>query len=239
MEQKILTDIGLSNNEAKVYLTLLETGHTTISNIAKKCDIHRSNVYDSIKKLIDKGLVSHVKRNDVSYYESCHPDFLLRLVQQKENTLRDILPSLALRKQMTSNTSEAHIFEGVTAFVNILYEFLKYNEQILVFGIPKEAPEKMKTKIPHFHTERINKGVSMLHIYNYDATDRIKELNEWNLTKAKSLPEKISSNVSTNICGDQVVLTLWTNPVISIQIKNQIIADSYKEYFWILWKHAK
>ena len=58
MNEEILVDLGLSPNEAKAYISLLNIGMTTITNVAKDCNLHRSNVYDSIKKLIDKGLVS-------------------------------------------------------------------------------------------------------------------------------------------------------------------------------------
>ena len=238
MEHETLTEIGLSNNEAKVYLSLLENGNTTITNVAKDCGIHRSNVYDSIKRLVDKGLVSHIQRNDGTYYEACDPQFLLRLVKAKENMLKKILPKLALKKQLSEDSNEARIYEGLPAFVNLLYTFLDYRQPILVYGIPKEAPFEMKTKIPHFHEKRISLGIPMKHIYNHDAADRIAYLNSLDYTEARSLPENLSGKVSTNICGDQVILALWSKPVISIQITNKIVADSYREHFEVLWSHA-
>lgn len=65
--------------------------------------------------------------------------------------------------------------------------FLKYNEPILVYGIPKEAPEKMKTFIPHFHNRRIPQKIVMKHIYNHNAQERIKYLNTLPYTEARYL----------------------------------------------------
>ena len=239
MNESILVELGLSMNEAKVYLSLLNLGITTTTAIAKDCCLHRSNVYDSIEKLIVKGLVSYVKKDNVTLYEANDPQCLMSILSEKENQLKSILPQLMLSKKLAKAKGEAHIFEGVTAFMDILYGFLDYGEPILAYGIPKAAPEMLKTKIPHFHDKRIKKKVVMKHIYNHNAQQRIAYLNKIEGCYARYLPASFDSQVSTNICGDQVVLALWSNPVIVIQIKNQQIADSYKNYFELLWNSAK
>jgi HTH-type transcriptional regulator, sugar sensing transcriptional regulator len=239
MNEEILTDIGLSQNEAKVYLCLLNLGLSSITQIADNCKLHRANVYDSMKKLINKGLAAYLQKDNVTLYEASNPQSLLRIVKEKEIKIRNILPQLMLSKKFSEKKGEAHVYEGVNAFVRILYGFLEHNEPILIYGIPKLAPNLMKTKIPHFHTERIKLKLPMKHIYNHDAKSRIKYLNKLPYSEAKYLPSSFDSQVSTNICGDTVVLTLWSNTVISIQIKNKDLADSYKQYFKLLWDNAK
>ena len=58
-------------------------------------------------------------------------------------------------------------------------------------------------------------------------------------TYAKYLPRMKNSPVSTNICGDEIVFILWSDSPYIIKIKNNEIADSYKNYFDLLWKIAK
>lgn len=239
MNEEVLEEIGLSKNEAKVYICLLNIGMTSITHIADESKLHRANVYDSIKKLISKGLVAHVQKEDVTLYEATDPHALMRIIKEKEIRLKAILPQLVMSKQYAASKGEAHIYEGAAAFVRILYGFLEYNEPILAYGIPKIAPEMMKTMIPHFHTERIAKKILMKHIYNHNAMSRIALLKRMEFTSARYLPESFDSQVSTNICGDQVVLVLWIKPVMVIQIKNKAIAESYKQYFSLLWESAK
>jgi len=81
--------------------------------------------------------------------------------------------------------------------------------------------------------------IPMWHIYNHDATERIDFLNKMSYTKAKSLPQRFDSKVSTVICGDEVVIVAWISPVMTIQIKNKLLSESYKNYFNILWESAK
>jgi sugar-specific transcriptional regulator TrmB len=240
INEEALEKIGLNRNEAKVYLALLELGPSSIGDISSEANIHRTNAYDSLKRLLEKGLVSYTtKDKDIKVFEAGSPDNLIKLINEKRIILESILPSLKIKNEMTSRKSHACIHEGITAFTRILEHFLDYKEPILVYGIPKKAPEMMKHFIPGFHKRRIPKKIRMLHIYNQNAEDRIKFLNSLPYTEARYLPQQFDSEVSTNICGDEVVMVIWSEPVITIQIRNPAVAHSYKRYFEVLWKAAK
>ncbi|MBL7051015.1 helix-turn-helix domain-containing protein [Candidatus Woesearchaeota archaeon] len=239
MNEDILEEIGLSPNEAKIYTALLGIGLNTVSFISNKCKLHRANVYDSLKKLTGKGLVAYVQRDNTTLYEATNPQALLRIIKEKENKVKGILPQLMMSKKLAQSRGEAHIFEGVQSFMNLLYGMLKYKEEFIAYGIPPIAPEVVKTQIPHFHKERIAQKIAMRHIYNHDAKERITFLNKMALTSAKYLPERFDSQVSTVVCGEEVFLTLWTKPLLNIQIKNKNVAESYKRYFSLLWEAAK
>ena len=239
MYEEVLEDLGFSKNEAKAYLALLELGSATAGQIADKSKVHRTNIYDALERMIERGVVSHSIISNTKYFQATSPENLIRLLREKEERLRNVLPELILKLQMSDSKSEAHIFEGTKAFMDLYYGFLKYNEEILVYGLTREVPELLKSYLPHYHRERINRGVSIRHIYNHDAKERIEILNKMRLTHAKSLPYNFDSHASTWICGDEVVLTVWTKPIISIQIINRKLADAYKNYFELLWKNTK
>lgn len=239
MHEDVLEDLGFSKNEAKAYLALLELGSASAGQVAEKSKVHRTNVYDAIERMLERGVVSYTMISDVKYFQATPPQNLFRLLQEKEDKLTTVLPELLLKLQMSENKSEAHIFQGVKAFVDLLYSLLNYKEPILVYGIPKEAPIIMKTSIPHFHKKRVPMKIPMWHIYNHDATERMEFLNKMSYTKAKALPQKFDSKVSTVICGDEVIIVAWISPPMSIQIKNKLLADSYKNYFNLLWEAAK
>ncbi len=236
--KKILADTGLNQNEALVYLALNELGSSTVTKIADKCKIHRTNIYDSLQKLIDRGLASYFVREDVKYFETTDPENLLKLIKLKEAEIINILPQLKLRSAMAAHEGTAMILKGTRAFMNILSAFLDYNQPIYAFGIPKSAPDMLRTQIPHFHKERLAKKVWMYHLYNFDAQERVNELKKMPLTDARYIDDQFKSEVSTNVCGDEVVLAFWTNPVFIVQIKNKSIADAYKHYFQLLWDSA-
>ena len=238
-KEEILEELGMSKNEIKVYLTLLEMGSATSWEISKKIKIHRTNTYDALSRLVKKGLVAYITKDSKKLYETLDPNQLKNVLKEKELALEKVLPELVMAKKFAGEENDALILEGVHAFQKILLSWLEFDEPILCYGIPKNAPDMMKNFIPHFHEARIKRGVVMKHIYNFNAMERIEYLNTLALTEAKYLPQQYYSTVSTNVCGDEVALVLWNeNPVI-IRIKNKQVADSYKSYFDVLWNGAR
>ena len=57
-KESVLQNFGLTDAEVKVYITLLQLGESTASEISKKTGANRTFTYDRLKKLGDMGLVS-------------------------------------------------------------------------------------------------------------------------------------------------------------------------------------
>lgn len=239
LKEQVLEELGLSKNEIKVYLTLLELGSATSWEISKKNKIHRTNTYDALNRLVKKGLVSYITSKGKKIYQILDPMQLRNVLKEKELALEKILPELIVANKMSGEPSEASILEGVHSFQKILLSWLDFKESILSYGIPKNAPEMMKNFIPHFHEARIKKKIPMYHIYNFNAEERVNYLNNLDYTEARSLPQKFESQVSISICGDEVAIIHWNEHPIIIKIKNRQIAETYKAYFEVLWNGAK
>ena len=101
MIEKILKKYGLSEKEAKIYLTLLEMGKSAVSDIAKKAGINRSTTYVIIEALIEQGLVNTSEENKVKRYTATPPSNLIRTIEEtieKQNELLNevntVLPEL-------------------------------------------------------------------------------------------------------------------------------------------------
>jgi HTH-type transcriptional regulator, sugar sensing transcriptional regulator len=237
--EKILTDLGLSQNEAKIYIELLNLKQATVVEIAKKAKIYRTNVYDSLEKLIEKGLVAYIVKEGTKLYEAANPENLLNLLKEKEIALRQILPTFMLNYSLAKKTTNTYVYEGAQAIRNTLNKFLEYKQPIYVYGIPKQAIETIGPFITDYHKKRIKEKVMMYHIYNEDAQERINYLNTVPYTEAKYLKSEFNSSISTNICGDSVALFFFSKTPLVILIENHEIASSYKKYFDLLWSVAK
>ena len=75
--EKVLVELGFSVNEAKVYLALTELGASSATRISEKSHLHRPNVYESLIKLVEKGLVTNVVRDKVKYFETTDPENII------------------------------------------------------------------------------------------------------------------------------------------------------------------
>ena len=65
-----LTSLGLSPSEIKTYLHLLRTGRSYVNKLSSELKINRSNIYEALERLIAKGLVSFIVRNNVKWFEA-------------------------------------------------------------------------------------------------------------------------------------------------------------------------
>ena len=66
MDISILKKLGLSERDARIYLVLLCLGPSSVRVIAKKAEMNRGSVYESLKWLRDEGLVSFYEKEDES-----------------------------------------------------------------------------------------------------------------------------------------------------------------------------
>lgn len=239
MNEDFLLEMGFSRNESKVYFALLKNGLSNPTQISSSTSIHRTNVYDCLDRLIEKGLVSYIYKEGKKCYQASDPNKLKDILQEKEQKFYKILPEMLRLKQISPNKELAEIHRGMKAVKMNLSGFLRKKNPILVYGIPKIALTLMEDFIMIYHKKRIKRRIIMKHIYDEDATKRIKQLNKMAYTYARYLPNMKNSPVSTNICGDEIVFILWSDSPYIIKIKNNEIASSYKNYFDLLWKIAK
>lgn len=239
-KHEVLEELGLSKNEAKIYLKLLETGSATGGQIADAAKIHRPNAYDALERLVSKSLVRYIIVDNVKYFEAVNPSALSNILHRKFEMLDRLLPQLMMLQKMQPQRAPASIHEGISAFRNILYNLLEYEDEITVTGVPAKAPLYLKNFISGFHNERMRRKIWMRHIYNEDAKDRIGHLNTMEYTAAKHLPKEYDAPVSTLTCGEEVILILWNvAPLVLIRIVNKELAISYKKYFKLLWQKSR
>lgn len=83
---KIVEYIGLSEYESKVYLSLISLGTAGARKLSLNCDVPRTKVYGTLKKLIDYGLVVEIPGSPKQFAPS-HPgesfDTVLNLTKEK------------------------------------------------------------------------------------------------------------------------------------------------------------
>ena len=94
ISKELFQSLGLTKNETKVYISLLELGNSQIAQITENCGIHRRNVYDSISRLMEKGLVSFVIVNNKKVVSPVNPKRFLEIIDEKEYELENLKKKL-------------------------------------------------------------------------------------------------------------------------------------------------
>jgi len=240
MVENLLVEIGFSKNEEKVYLTLLRLGSSTAGIIASKCEVHRTNVYDALDRLVEKSLVTYVYKGNKKFFEAVDPARISDLLKEKLATFENLLPQLLLDYRLSKTKERVHIYEGLSGIKAITDDMLKEGKEILAFGIPRDVPERLKTFLPAFQKRRIEKKIPMKHIYDANAQERIQYLNSLPCTEAYFLSQDYEESPATTlIYGDKIAFNIWSVPPLSILIESERMADRYRKFFSILLSLAK
>ncbi len=233
MYEKLIA-LGLTSSEAKIYVSLIENGRLQAGMISRKTGIHRRSVYDSLERLIEKGLVSWIKENDKRYYYAENPEKLSDIVNMKKQLVDSMLPTLNIKFNEKKEKQETKFYKGLDGIKSILEDQINTEKPVYIIGASYDASKILKYYMPHYTSTRVKKKLKLYLIYAGGKREFAIPYGE-----TAYLPESYASPVSTNIYGDKVAIVVWSIEPVAILIKNKNVADTYKNYFDILWKIAK
>ena len=242
---RLLEELGLTGNEAKVYIALLELGSSPAGKLIKKVGMHRAAVYDLMDLLSEKGLVSYVIKANRKYFEAQDPERLLGYIEEsrdeidrKELDLKQILPDLQMMRKLATEEQEGNIYKGKKGLKSIYEDVLKTGETFYVFGAMGRFKEIYPEYFPHFHNRRIKKGITLKIIYNENVRGERKG-QELKLSEVRYLPQEYITPATTYIYGEKVGIVLYSKEPMAFLMRSKGVADSYKTFFDLLWGIAR
>ncbi|MBI5347343.1 MAG: helix-turn-helix domain-containing protein [Candidatus Aenigmarchaeota archaeon] len=240
--ENTLKEIGLTEQEIKIYLVMLRSGSILASRIAEETRINRSHVYQILKRLIVKGFTSYVIKENRKYFSAINPEKILELVKEREEKIKLILPQLSKLSHISESKSIVEILEGKEGIKTILNDILRLKEEWFSFGSSGKGPEILPYYIEHWEKGRQKNKIRLKAILDTSKTGkkRGKELSKLNYTEIGYMPSEYSSPSSTWIYKDRVVFVMWSKEhPFAIRTISKEIAESYKNHFKVLWEIAK
>ena len=232
--KEVLLELGMSEGETTVYLSLLRLGDSQVNKIKMHTKMHRTTIYDFLDSLAKKGLVSYVIKNNIKFYRAANPSRLEDLLKEKREHLEEIIPNLVKLTTLEKKSIKVEIYEGIEGFKTLVNKILNEAEEFLAFGIEEERFEKMSPHImKSYLTKEIKLGIKerlitrkgTSFIYNYPHM------------QYRYMDEKFFSPTPVEVWGNNVVFIIW-EPLTIIIIENKDLADAYKKHFELLWKIA-
>lgn len=235
MEIKIIFEkIGFSSNEIKVYLMLIDWGSSRASKIAKIASLDRSSCYNSLKSLIEKGLVSYVLIGKVKWFQATKPDRILSYIKEQEEDVKKILPILEERNKLVKTEGQVRVFKGIKGIKSLFMEIIKTGEDNYVFGSEGQFSRVMPEFALQFDRLKLEKGIKTKMIIG-----KVRKEIDNKTTSYRYFPNSVESSVVTNIFGDKIIILIWTDEPEGILIENKASAMGYKSYFDFMWENAK
>jgi len=235
MDIKIFKEIGISEIEASVYLALLENGPSHTGLIIKKTGLHKATVYQTLERLLEKGLVGYIIEENIKTFHAVDPKVILDQLKEKEDNFRKILPELKQKLESSKKPIFAEIFRGKKGIITVYRDILSHNEYLnLGAGIPI-----VEVLGPFYHqiqkTKKKRKIKAKLLISEkHKGTNLVKGL----IGEFKYLPKEFEGPINTVIYGDKVAIIVWSD-LMAFVLESKEANNAYRKYFNVLWRMAK
>jgi len=231
---KVLFDAGLSKSEVKVYMALLRNGESLAGKISQISGIHRRNVYDITERLIQKGAIGYIIKNNRRTFSAVDPQRFLEILKQRESELLKNMPMLKEIYLSKKEKQETNFYKGSEGLKSVFQDQLEGNKEVLILGASKSAFNILPFYFKWYDKDRAKKKIKVKIIAS-DAFEKKIPLSE-----IKYLPQGYANPLAINIYKDKVALILWSKEKpLAIVIKNKEISDSYRKYFEFTWKSAR
>jgi sugar-specific transcriptional regulator TrmB len=244
---EIFEAIGLVKNEARIYEALLREGESGVGHISTKSGVHRRNVYDTLNKLIEKGLVFERITSAEHLYTAVNPKKLVEIIKEKEHRVCTALPDLEKLYESKSHVDEVIVYKGIEGWKNYLRDMISVGEDVYSIGAKGTWQDK---RIEHACKQLAQKAkesdMRMRWIFDPSAKDAPAVFIEqgFNL-EYRFLPEGYNSATAIDIYGDRVVIVTDPTPGKIMEdtsftvLINQHTADSFRTWFGVLWQASK
>lgn len=243
MYADVFMELGLSPNEAKIYESLLNTDSATVSTIAVKAKVHRRNVYDSMNKLIEKGLVSQLVLENEKHFRAINPNRLSGIIKDKEMKLDNIMPELQQKFLKVDSKEQSYVYKGVQGFRNYMQDVLDAGKPVYCIGAKGGwwDPRFKHFRI-RFYNEIEKRKLIGPEIFDHDMQFKMPDVIKSHKHQCKFFPKKYDTNSAIDFFGDQVVIFTGLNEygrldddITLFVIKSKPIAESMKIWFQMIW----
>jgi sugar-specific transcriptional regulator TrmB len=145
---KLLRSLGLNDDAATVYTSLLDCGPASISKISRDSGLHRPNVYKAIPVLKAKGLITSVPRGKRTRYAAESPVQLKGLIDSLNDSFETVLPELLQTYQHRQGRPIIKVLQGDKAVEMIMRDIVESQKKGDVYYRYSSRRESSMTHLP-------------------------------------------------------------------------------------------
>lgn len=239
-----LIALGLTDGEARVFVSLIRMGQSTAGKIVKESRVSYSKVYEVLDRLMAKGLVSYSMKGQIRHFVAVEPYRLKDYVDRKQAELEaqkeavGRLTGKLAKISHTSGFSNAEIFVGLkglkTAYESLFEgaekgEVLRY---FYPFSSHHEASATFFSKLNIVHREKKieERGLAPAEFKGSGDYRRVAKDAKWRFV-GFPLPGTM------DIFRGKVLVVSWEDET-AILIQSFEIANHFCRYFDSVWEMA-
>ncbi len=242
-----LQSFGFSEKEANVYISLLELGKGTVTEISRKAGINRTTGYDILDSLAAKGVVNISGKEPKQEYAAESPASITEYLKKQaaltaehiKKSEEEVVPELTSIHSL-KNRPKIRFYEGTDGLRHAYEDTLTSSENILAYATVDDMYKNIPGLFPDYFKRRAAKKIFARAIVpktpmGIERKSRDKEeMRETALIPA----DKYYFSPEINIYDNKVMIASWREKL-GIIIESEEIADAMKKIYELAWAEAK
>ncbi|MFA4942624.1 MAG: helix-turn-helix domain-containing protein [Patescibacteria group bacterium] len=244
--EDLLKQAGFLDKEISVFLTLLEMGQGTVSEISRKAKINRTTGYVILDSLANKGLASISGKEPKQEYMAESPENLAKYLNgqiEKQKSVVDKINKMIPELTSLYNVGDrprVRFYEGLEGLKQVYEDTLTATEPIVAYAAFEDMHKTLPNYFPEYYKRRAKKGISIRGIV--PATPLARERMKFSKDEAREMAlvpaDKYGFSPEIDVYDNKIMIASWREKL-GIIIESDEIADAMKKMFELAWLEAK
>ncbi|MFB6421189.1 MULTISPECIES: TrmB family transcriptional regulator [Bradyrhizobium] len=207
MIESKLASLGLDEKERRFYLATLQLGLASVTEIAARAGVTRTNGYDLLARLEARGLVKQTTGNGARHVVAEDPIVLISNWERTRNTLDSLVPELRSLFNAAATRPRIRFYEGTEGIERALWETLECRSGTLlgVLSMPELLEVPGVEGMQKYITERVKRGIRLRVLRSRGReTARIWPSSQAELRELRYAPPSIDLGMTMYLNDDTV-----------------------------------
>lgn len=235
---KELKSLGLSKTESKIYIFLLTNGISTPTQIAKGTSVMRTNTYNVLNSLKDKGLIKAQKKGKRDIYVANDPQAIIRSIETKKEAAERIVPDLEALYTIQKNKPVITFYEAFSEVQDIYLQTL-HADEVLAIGSTKALSAVAEDFLQSYFKKLKERKIYFQDILTEDSefVAQASKQTMGVLYDYRFLPNNIKDQpTDILIWNDKIALITLEEPIFGTVIQSLPLAKTFKILFRLLYQ---
>lgn len=244
-----LRSLDFSESEASIYEKLLEMRKTSITELARALSMNRVTAHFNIQSLINKGLITQIKKGRSRELTAQSPDSLRYLIEQKQRhlkslhesfeSLQPIMNTLHSTPSRVGNQFNAKFFSGENA-VRMVYRDVLNSKEVRSYVNVKNIYEVCPENAQLFSDAVNKKQITMWEIIEDSPASRADvKIQDSSHYFYRFLPSTWNQTLFFDymIFNERIAIVTVDeqNKPLGVIIKNKNVYEHSKHIFEMIW----
>lgn len=250
----VLVKLGLTENEAKVYMGLCQYPNSTAAGIARKLNMDKSSTYRAMDELERQGLAVPNPTEDGTLFTPLNPQKLELLLEKKrdelkrqEDELKTLIDELVLRSKSSSSTY-IKTYSGINAHIDMMEKSLEVVDKIIYEKWYMDNPifrdEDYQKYVYNFVKKRVRKKIELKYLVDSKGVrgfDDIMRTSKKLFKEVRINPKDADIIHSYRIFDDTTEIVTFdkNEDVIVIEINDKLVTELMLSQFKFIWNSSQ